>query len=510
MSAENKSGGDKEMVELPKTPRKIGDAVQAAWKAAHIQWPSYQKYVKKDIDQLSAEYIAKYGYTVLIPDFDDVIHYKQDLWMTREERIERKSRNLQRLISSPAPEWAKSYASAMTWLDNIQDSMTTGLVLSLLFRKFLPRVFARAVPVLGWALAAHDLLTIAVQFGRSPFTPMKAKRALCSFLGQNPGKKKVKRSMAHRLWNMRPNWSAAMEVAQTTDWLFGVGLSLGSIYGYFTDVAFAGYRRLTGEKVRMLKDPMPHELVDITGFKSMQAAAMISSAGQIFDEETHFWTHITNAGNTILTAPLIYSDPPEDYYENPMDVIIPAPEPTNQETRDVITRAGLSIADGVRWPANGGREIPLTELADWQCINAEDAVTDYLIRHDKDWYGYLASQSLSGATEYLLDCMDPGAEIEEEYDAPTHILLQMIKQGITPTDETQTVQWDKFETWCRDYRETTRSWPGINEVVKQMDLIGLSYRTSFPTTQDPRAAGVFPPESMSEDLWNESYQDYDF
>ena len=477
-----------------------------AWNATKLEWPNFSKKKKPDLDKMKAEYIAKYGYVVVIPDFDDVVHYKPDAWMTEKERITRKARNLQKIIASPVPAWANAYASAMTWLDNIQDAMTTGLMLSIGLRKVLPKVFARLVPYLGWGLLAHDLLSALVALGRSPFTPMKGKRKLCALIEKNPRKKKRKYGRAERLWRMKPSWGAASEVLQTTDWLFGVGLSLGAIYGYLTDFAFSGYRMVTGEKVRIVKDPPLHELYDVTGFKSIQAAAMIQSAGQVFDEETHFWTHITHVGNTILTAPIIHDDPPEDYYEDPMQVVIPAPEPTNPETRKVIEDAGLKIADGVRWPANEDKEISLDELSDWQAVHALDNTTDYLERHKKDWNGFLVSTLVSQANEHLLEAVDPGAEVEEEYDAPTHITLQMMKYGITPTDETQTAEWDKFELWCRDYRDTKRSWPNIEETKQGLESAGVSYRTSFPETQDPRAAEIFPEDALNDELWEKEYE----
>jgi len=477
----------------------------AAWEAAHIDWPKREKWKKKDVDQLRAEYIAEYGYGVLIPDFKDIVHYKPNSMLTKEERIERKTRNLYRILASPSPNWVRSYASVMTWLDNIQDAMTTGLVMSMLLRKWAPRIFARAVPVLGWMLLVYDLLSLTVNLGRTPLTPMRSKRALCEYTRSNPFKKKGKRSRQWRLWNMKPSWGAAIEVAQTTDWLFGVGLALGSIFGAVTDAAFVFYRQMTGEPVHYYTDPPVHHIYEITGFKSLKAAAMISAAGQIFDDETHFWTYITYAGSVVLTAPIILADPPEEYIKDPMTVMIPADVPTNPETIEVIRAAGLSIENGVNWPANNEKEIRLDELADWQAVNALDSVTDYLFRHRYDWNGFLAAAFMHEAHSLLLDSTDEGAEVEEEYEPLMHVTLQMLKNGITPTDDTQTEEWSRFNQWCNDHRAMYEEWPGIREIKEKLDLFGVSYQTSFPTTQDPASLEVFPPESLNETLWEEDY-----
>jgi len=480
-----------------------------AWDTAAAKWPERKKYTEPDLDKLKAEYVAKYGYTVLIPDYNDVVHYAPDEWMSVAHRRERKARNLQRILSSPSPKWAMSYSSAMCWIDNIQDAMTTGLVLSLLVRKWLPKVFAKAVPILGWILLAYDLLSFMVQMGRTPFTPMKAKRALCETVRSNPFTKKAKRNRHVRLWKMRPGWGAACEVLQTSDWLLGVGLCLGSIMGTIMDTAFAGYRYATGDRVRYVREPQAHELYDITRFKSLKAAAMISSAGQVFDDEFHFWTYVTWTGSMIYSAPFLADDPPEEYFEDPMNVIIPADRPTNPETIEVIEAAGLSVEDGVRWPANNQKEISLNDLSDWQALNCYNSTIDYLFRHRKDWNGFLAAAFMHEAHNHLLDSMDPGEEVEAEYVPITHVSLQMLKNGITPTDETQTKQWGKFAQWTADHRTLRKEWPSMKLVTQHLDLYGVAYRTSFPTIQDERALEVFPPESIDATLWEQDFDKWE-
>jgi len=474
-----------------------------AYSDMYKKWPQRVPWEKKELDQLHAEYTAEHGYGVLVPDFHDIIHYLPNKHMTLEHRRERKQRHLYRILSSPQPGWAQSYASAMCWLDNIQDAMTTGLVLSMVVRKWLPRIFARAVPILGWVLLAYDLLSMLVALGRTPFTPMKSKRALCELVRSNPFTKKSRRQRQFRLWNMKPSWGAACEVLQTSDWLFGVGLSLGAIFGTITDAVFGGYKYITGQPVEIRRTPPLQKMYETTGFRSLKAAAMISAAGQTFEDELHFWTYITYTGNVVLTAPLIHLDPPEDYFVNPMAAMIPAPRPTNPETIGIIEAAGLSVSDGVRWPANQSKEISLDELTDWQAVKCYDSVTDYLLRHKNDWYGFLAGCWMNEAHSILLDAVDEEAELEESYNPITHVALQMLKEGITPTDDRQKQEWDKFEQWCNDFWGIHDHAPSIAEIEEHLEICGVSYRSGFPEEQDPESLEVFPPGSLDETLWEE-------
>lgn len=485
------------------TDIKYSEARHEAYAEMYKKWPKRKKWEKKELEQLRAEYVAQHGYGILIPDFKDIVHYKTDAYMTVDERMERKRRNLYRVLASPQPGWAQAYASAMCWLDNIQDAMTTGLVLSMVVKKWLPRIFARAVPILGWVLLGYDLLSMLVAVGRTPFKPGKAKRALCEIVRSNPFTKKSRRNRQYRLWNMKPSWGAACEVAQTTDWLFGVGLSLGCIFGTITDSIFGAYKYVTGQKVEVLLDPPVQKMYETTGFKSLSATAMISAAGQTFDDELHFWTYITYTGGVVLTAPIIHIDSPEDCFVNPMGAMIPAPRPTNPETIEVIRAAGLSVHDGVRWPANRATHISLDDLTDWQAQNCYDSVTSYLLRHKNDWYGFLAASFMNEANDLLLDAVDEEADLEESYNPITHVAMQMLKSGITPTDDTQRQEWDRFEQWCNDFWAIHNYMPGILEIEEHLSLCGVSYQTSFPEEQDPASLEVFPPGSLDESLWEE-------
>jgi hypothetical protein len=131
----------------------------------------------------------------------------------------------------------------------------------------------RAVPVLGWVLLAADLMKLVTQIGMLAFPAYALACAgpraglaaglpallmgptLCKPIGAwskiNPfgRKSKLARSRLARSW--RPTVPNLIEVAQTTDSLFGVGISLGALTGLVSDTAFGIEQQNRGKDVRI-------------------------------------------------------------------------------------------------------------------------------------------------------------------------------------------------------------------------------------------------------------------
>lgn len=141
---------------------------------------------------------------------------------------------------------------------------------------FGARTIGRAIPILGWVLLGADLLKLLQTFGMLSF-PFYA--ALCGgpraalaagvpavVMGRalklraggmarlNPFGRhaRVSRSRTVREW--KPSIYNLMEVFQTTDSLFGVGVSFGGLVGLMQDSAFGVEQKLRGQDVRVSTD----------------------------------------------------------------------------------------------------------------------------------------------------------------------------------------------------------------------------------------------------------------
>jgi hypothetical protein len=163
--------------------------------------------------------------------------------------------------SSSIPAWAQSWGQIMTALDNVQDFASTVATIGRLGIWAAPKLGARAVPVVGWIVLAADVLN-AIGFLGMIAMPLYAllcngprealvagipaallKSALCreawTMARLNPLSRAGRSAAKLRALGKLPGIGNLIEVAQTTDNLFGYGLSIGALYGTAMETIFA-------------------------------------------------------------------------------------------------------------------------------------------------------------------------------------------------------------------------------------------------------------------------------
>lgn len=487
--------------------RSIRTDTAAAWNTAMKAYRREKRFTKKDLDEMKADYVAKYGYTIAVPGFNDIIHWKHPAAMSEEELKDQKRKRLQQILASPTPEWGRSYSSIMTWLDDIQDAMTTSVVAASLLIRWMPKIMSRFIPYVGWAMLAYDVMNLMNTLGRAPMTALSVKRRACEIIRDNPTLKQRAMRNAENIKIMKPSFGNLLEVLQTLDNVAGVGLSLGSAMGFIQDMAFGAYKSLSGEDVKV-KWTMPKQEIDeFMALKSKKATAMIQSAGQTFDDELHFWTYVTNAGSDVIVAPYIQEADMATIIDAPMTTILPAPAPTDPITLAVIAESGLDVEKGRQWPVHEGKEISLDELTDWQAPRIRESFQNFMQRHKQDWYGFVAACMTSQGNNMIFDAMDPGADVEESYTPAVHVLLQMTKRNTwlqpIPTPE----QFKPFEDWCNSFLENFDSYPDQKEIRNKLDLLQIPWTQTQPMDYPSEVQELFPPDVLDETTWEATYED---
>jgi len=74
--------------------------------------------------------------------------------------LDLKRRRFESVLASPQPGWLQKIGSVMTWLDDCEDTLSTGVLLGRFALRLMPRIGARFVPILGWALLATDIIEL--------------------------------------------------------------------------------------------------------------------------------------------------------------------------------------------------------------------------------------------------------------------------------------------------------------------------------------------------------------
>src|SRR4030042_161332 len=308
----------------------------------------FPRFEKKKFEDLKKENNEKYGYIIKIPKLEDIFHLKPNLMKSSAEIKAEKKQGLMTALSSPQPTsgpWSW-YTTAMTWMDNIQDTGSIIYPAVSMLARWAPRAFGRLVPVVGWMMLGTDLLNWLLHLGRLNFTGMGGKRAWCDGQKHNPFHKSNQWLRKERIRNYKPGVADLIQVAQVTDQITGVGISLGPIMGAAFDVLWGGYHYIKGDPVRIayeVPDMFEHEKIAGRGLAN---AGLINSFGQVFSEEMHFWSLLVGAMSARIFTPAAHDFDIMGLVEDPMNIIIPAGIPTDPLTIEVIKEAALNVEDG--------------------------------------------------------------------------------------------------------------------------------------------------------------------
>jgi len=459
----------------------------------------FPRFSQKDYTSLKNDYVNQYGYTVRLPQWDDIVHLTPNALKDRATIKAEKKENLVRLLESPHPEWFQNYSSAMTWIDDIQDTASVVFPLVHYALKAAPKVMKRLLPAFGWLLLGYDILNLANAIGRLPLSPMGAKRTWCKYWRQNPFGKNARLDRVDRIKGWKPSLGDFIQAAQVSDNLFGVGLSLGPMMGFIVDMPFAAYRYLSGDPVKFSFDPPDIGTLERMGAKGLKAAGAISSQGQVFSEMTHFWTYITAALSTVSMAGFFRDNSLSDMVEDPMNIAIPAPTPTDPLTIEVIQEQGLNIDQGVGWPYNRKKFISIGDFIDATREPCRANAIGFLRRHEKDWYGLAAAYCLDYITPHVTQALEPQARWETDDTQIMKAFWIMVKAPILPTKPMTPLQGQTFVNWLTDFEELYGKRPGLIEIQQKLDNLGVKYSTTYPTEPSPDYTEYFEPGFMGDD-----------
>ena len=169
-----------------------------------------------------------------IPGIDDIIHLVPESFLPQDEQDRRRRERAIRLQDSPTPESVQAIGTILTFVDDVQDALLTASVIARIAAVPFPQVRPVAIG-LGVAAEALNIFQLASLLG---IPGLEGKRRVATskeFFNRGLiSRARTARTLARAL----PTVGEAVQILQTTDQLFGVGLNLGPIVGLFTDLIF--------------------------------------------------------------------------------------------------------------------------------------------------------------------------------------------------------------------------------------------------------------------------------
>jgi len=273
------------------------------------------------------------------------------------------------------------------------------------------RAALRLLPVVGWALLAADLINLLSLLGmlampayallcRGPEEALVAgipamlfgkalKNETWTMHDLNPLSREARAKRRARVLRGIPTVGNLLEVFQTTEQLWGVGITLGGLVGTMMESGFALERNARGEPVRFnyqsavssFTDPSRatatstgKSLAELGAWlhgrmagnlstmsyadlvKNQQAATVLATAPAIlatqdtFDDETHLKTMLAVTAALSTLAPVMRGTGWQDRADELADVELDAPWPPSPETMEWARAFGYPIEQSRRWP----------------------------------------------------------------------------------------------------------------------------------------------------------------
>ncbi len=453
------------------------------------------KFTTAEFRKLRADYIAKYGYTYTYPGLFDVIKFGIETPLTLQEERDWKAKRFDQfsenrlydiqqmkkkrkekflaMLSSPTPEFLTSGGALMTAIDNAQDAVYTLASAGIVAMRFSPPPIAAllALPT-GALMTASAAMNLTSLLGPLKIPGKESKRAYQKKTGIDPYSKKGRIKYAKHLLKSFSPQAAVLQGLQTTQEIFGVGISLGPLVGFAIDAVATPIRMLFGQPVGV-KLPFP-SLDDLkaTAHRYLRDVPIYPYFGlRTADSEVLTWMLATWISNLVLWSE---TDDRQDWANVPNihQVDINPTPPTNPLTLEVIQEEGFDVQDVLNWPHNGKPWAPMQDIVNEYAAPAQDFFNDYMRLHDKDWIGYMFKTLACDSTFYTLACAEGEDQVEYDYTAASKagaILLEnhMYPDPGQPQAKIQLLA-DRIDLWESDSTKPTLR--GMLDFSRQHDI----------------------------------------
>lgn len=460
-------------------------------------------------------YVEENGYTVTMPGFTDIFHivkppevtgqqYREWYRARHEERpadlppfinayLDRKRRRFEAQLGSPSPGWLQSISSLMTFIDDVEDGVSTGVLLGRFALKLVPRIGARLIPLLGWALLAADIMELAAFMYKMPGMGRGGKRRGWDWVSMNPFHAKAKVRRAEKLLKKLPTVGELAEGLQTTDNLFGIGISFGAILGMGQDLVTGAVRQMAGQEVRIDLPDVPLDINTNHFIRGMKAASRIWFGGQEFDDELHRdsifaycvgQVHLNMVGVNYQTAYDSVSDFRQVEHE--------APAPWRIDTRLMLEDEGINIEQHRGFPPSGRRWVGYEEEAEDAFTGFANNFTPWAARNSKDYGGFIASQFMAYHGQHFLERSEGRDNVERSMTDESMVMMHSLRRNFVPHFQTPTPALKRYCNRCVAYKQNTGILPPRRTAKWFGEQEGITWENRLPRTFMGEAREAYP------------------
>ena len=417
-----------------------------------------------DFAEAKAKYIAKYGYTVTYPTIEDFIKIdiskpitlqEQSWWKNkqfdnftpeRKREIEvfkrRRKEQYLKMLGSPTPAIFNARSSIIGALDDAQDAISTLAAIGrLAVRHLAPAIATLVSGPVGWLMKTASLLDVATSVLTPEAPKRKTKRALDELTSLNPKTRKVKWKRAADLAKQGFTGGDILQAAQTTDQVFGIGISLGAFMAFPIDFLSGVVRGTAGSTVEFKVLPIDIPFWHVVAKKALKAiCCMLTAPSKEF---------LPTLDETILTAHLasqIDAAFAERYNMidsglSPNIVEVEAPRIMNLVTREAIEETGNNPDEGISWPSTGQQWSTYTNISNSGRLEVTKNFNTWCEERKHDFGAFLASCNAVQSSHYLGECVSGKDSTEYDFTAANKFIHELARADYAFPHYYNIAQW---------------------------------------------------------------------
>lgn len=440
-----------------------------------------------EFERQKAEYVAKHGYTITIPGLSDIIKvqweepmspeeeewYRKKLWhlfspkrlaYLRELKAKKKER-YKNMLASPTPAIARHAASILTATDDAQDAISTLAVAGKIAIKVAPRVLGKVLsgPV-GLLTAASDALNAIQAIGTFCMAPLQGKRQAEALAKASTRHKKVKIKRSRRIKNWKPNKGDALQALQTTEQVFGTGISLGPLMGLATDIFTGAVRTALGQPVKV-KSPFPKQNL------------AVGKAARVLKDIQLLWGYIHGTDEqelmmVLTTANLAFQHiaqmggdwHPLEQVDLSEGLQMIAPLPQDPITQEVVAEGPEPLENVVGWPQTGTVWADMDELDEITESVATQNLQNYMNRNKHTWTGFVGGASAVNCTDFALASLESPEDVAYDYTSHFKVATMMLQNSIMLDPDQPDDRFELFNAWL-DQLDANNDTPALQDVL---------------------------------------------
>jgi hypothetical protein len=482
--------------------------------------------------EMKRKYVEKHGYTLTIPGIEDVFHFGTEKPLTDQEKYHWKAKNWNffdpdryeeikymkkrrkdvflAMLGSPSPYIFNARAAIITSIDDTQDALSTlSGIGTLLYMAGTAGVRNLIRGPLGWIMGSANALNFVNKMIVPERRMLAVKKSTEKATKNNLKSSQTKLSLKHKLqaaktkdWEMvrlkriqremhgfrHGAWRGkVIEGLQTTDNVYGKGISLGAIMNLPYDLASGCVRGAMGQTVHIKKPDIDvghwgrvarklvRNWLAFEGIPEYYRKEEHHSPVAVFEYPAGAHTLIPDAEASAMHIGLFLAHQTIHMTADQIDPLtmdlsvseieLKAPTPTNPLSLEVIEEAGDSPENGCTWPATGETWSNARDLIEQSSVNIIDNMNSYSSRNAHSVTGWAVSNHAINAALYSLENLAGTGTVEMEHNPSYRAINALQWLNFVLDGEVTSGQERIFTDWlqrCDDRNYT----PNAREVIE--------------------------------------------